>query len=458
MKLSLEELSELDRRHLWHPFTQMRDWCSQEPLIIVGGEGPYLIDSEGRRYLDGVSSLWVNLHGHRKREIDEAIIGQLKRIAHTTQLGLASPPAIELASRLAALSPPGLSRVFYSDDGSTAVEVALKMAFQFWAQQRPPRPEKRKFIAFDGAYHGDTLGAVSVGGISHFHECYRPLLFETLRAPSPYCYRCPWGEEPASCSAECLSELEGLAQDHGSEVAALIIEPLVQAAGGMIPQPPGFLKKVETICRRHEILLIADEVATGFGRTVLLFACQHEGVAPDLLSMAKGITGGYLPLAATLTTERVFEAFLGEPAEGRTFYHGHSYTGNPLACAAALANLEVFEKEKVLESLPAKAAFLWERLDKLSALPHVGDVRGRGLMAGVELVAEKASKRPYPPEARVGHRVIMATRKRGVILRPLGDVVVLMPPLCVKEEELELLVSVTAESIREVTESRGACP
>ncbi|MFQ5895285.1 MAG: adenosylmethionine--8-amino-7-oxononanoate transaminase [Nitrospinota bacterium] len=450
-----ERLESLDMRHLWHPFTQMKGWQEEEKLIVERGEGAYLFDVEGRRYLDGVASLWVNLHGHRHPAIDGAIREQLGRVAHTTQLGLASPQAIKLAARLVAISPPGLTRVFYSDDGATAVEVALKMAYQYQLQRRPPRPEKRKFIRLALAYHGDTLGAVSVGGIERFHALYRPLLFETLSNPNSYCYRCPYDMAYPQCEVHCGRELEDLIARHAEEAAALILEPVIQGAAGMIVQPPGYLRRVRERCKAHDVLLIADEVATGFGRTGRMFACEHEGVSPDFLCLAKGITGGYLPLAATLTTEEVYDAFLGEYAESRTFFHGHSYTGNPLGCAAALANLDIFEKGRTLESLQPKIARLWAELEKLKALPQVGEVRGKGFMVGIELVRDKATKEPFPVEFRAGHRAILAARERGLILRPLGDVIVLVPPYCVTEEEIAWMVGAAGESIEESAKARA---
>jgi adenosylmethionine-8-amino-7-oxononanoate aminotransferase len=442
MGYSYETLVNWDRDHLWHPFTQMQGFREEELLIITRGEGVYLYDLQGRRYLDGVSSLWTNVHGHRRPELDQAIREQLEQVAHSTLLGIAHPPAIVLARALAEMTPPGLTKVFYSDSGSTAVEVALKMAFQYW--QLRGFPQKQRFLKLSGAYHGDTLGAVSVGGITLFHDIFRPLLFETLEAPAPYCYRCP---EEKDCRDQCLERLEELVAAHHQELAALILEPVMQGAAGMIPQPPGYLARVREVTRRYDVLLIADEVATGFGRTGRMFACEHEKVSPDLLCLAKGITGGYLPLAATLATDEIYQAFWGEFQEFKAFFHGHTYTGNPLAAAAGLASLEIFQKEKVMESLPAKIDKLSHLLAGMQANPHVGDIRQRGLMVGIELVQDRETREPFPPARRLGHRVILEARKRGVILRPLGDVVVLMPPLCISLEELDTLIRITYESI-----------
>jgi adenosylmethionine-8-amino-7-oxononanoate aminotransferase len=442
MAYDRDTLVKWDRDHLWHPFTQMQGFCQEDLLIITRGEGVYLYDHEGRRYLDGVSSLWCNVHGHRRPELDRAIQAQLERVSHSTLLGLAHPPAIVLARRLAEMAPAGLTRVFFSDDGATAVEVALKMAFQYWHNRG--RPEKRRFLKLSGGYHGDTLGAVAVGGIPLFHETYHPLLFPTLEAPAPYCYRCRDRED---CREQCLTRLEELVAAHHGELAGVILEPVMQGAAGMIPQPPGYLARVREVTREHGVLLIADEVATGFGRTGRMFACEHESVTPDLMCLAKGLTGGYLPLAATLATDEVYQAFLGEYHEFRTFFHGHTYTGNPLAAAAGLASLDIFVRDRVLEALPAKIALLTQELAAMSHHPHVGDIRQRGLMVGLELVQDKGTREPFPVARRTGHRVILEARKLGVILRPLGDTIVLMPPLCIAMGELQSLCRITYEAI-----------
>jgi adenosylmethionine---8-amino-7-oxononanoate aminotransferase len=415
--------AQLDRDHLWHPFTQQQGWVEEEPLMIERAEGSELIDSEGRRYIDGVSSLWCNVHGHRHPGINAAVREQLDRVAHTTMLGLSHPAGAELAARLVALAPPGLSRVFYSETGSTATEIALKMAFQFQQQRGGQHRRRTSFVHLREAYHGDTIGSVSVGGIDLFHSTYRPLLFPAHAA------------EPGDAA-----DLERVLAGHEEEVAALILEPLVQGAAGMLVHPPGYLRQARELCDRFGVLMICDEVATGFGRTGTMFACEQEGVAPDLLCLAKGLTGGYLPLAATLASERIYEGFLGAPEERRTFFHGHTYTGNPLACAAALASLEAFEEERTLERLPAKVELLAERLEWLAAMPEVVEVRRRGFMVGIDLGE-------HDPALRLGHRVVLEARRRGAIVRPLGDVVVLMPPLSIAAEELERLVAIVAESI-----------
>lgn len=422
------DLLSADRRHVWHPFTQQLGWTHDpEPLIIERAEGTNLYDLDGNRYIDGVSSLWCNVHGHRHPRIDEAVRDQLDRVAHSTMLGLSHPGAIELAERLVEIAPAGLTRVFYSDSGSTAVEIALKMAFQYWQQQEGDAQKRRRFISLKEAYHGDTVGSVSVGGMDLFHSIYRPLLFDTIKAT------------PGD-----IEEMELLLDTHAHEVAAVVMEPLVQGAAGMLLHPEGYLRSVRELCDRHGVLLICDEVATGFGRTGTMFACEQEGVAPDFLCLAKGITGGYMPLAATLATERVYEGFLGRYDEYRTFFHGHTYTGNPLACAAALATLDVFEEEETIEELAPKIDLLGSLLEEVERLPAVGEVRRRGFMVGIQLEG-------FAPEARTGHLVTMEARERGAIVRPLGDVVVLMPPLSISHADLAALVAITADAIEAVT-------
>ena len=444
-----ERLLRMDISHLWHPFTQMKLWEREPPLIIEKAEGNWLIDTLGRRYFDGVSSLWVTVHGHNHPEIVQALSSQLELLDHSTLLGLSHPPAVELASMLISISPPGLTRVFYSESGSTAVEIALKMAFQF--QRQTGNTEKKAFVALEGAYHGDTLGAVSVGGISLFHKTYEPLLFAVHRLPQPHCRHCSLHLRHPACGLACAETLEELLRRDEFRICALIVEPLVQGAAGIIVQPAGYLKKIWDICRKHGVLFIADEVATGFGRTGSMFACQKEGITPDIMAVGKGLSGGVLPLAATITSEKVYEAFLGEFDEFKTFFHGHTYSGNPLACAAAIANLKLMESEHLPQGLDALITRFNEAVAALADLPHVVEVRQLGLMAGVEIVADKERDIPYDPGLRMGHRVIMACRARGVIIRPLGDTLVLMPPLSSTAQEIDHLVAAVAESISEVT-------
>jgi len=448
----MSDPAERDQRTLWHPFTQMSDWMDSRPLVIERGEGNYLIDTEGRSYFDGISSMWVNLHGHDHPRIRAAIHEQLDRLAHSTLLGLSNLPGIELAERLIELAPSGLSRVFFSDNGATAVEIALKMAFQFWQQQDDEVARARtRFVALKDAYHGDTLGALALGGIESFHETFRPLVFDTLRAENADCYRCPYGLRYPDCKIHCLESLEGILERQGQEVAAVVVEPLVQAAAGMRLLPDGWLRRVRELCDQHGTLLIVDEVATGFGRTGRMFACEHEGVSPDLMALAKGMTAGFLPLAATLASEKIFNGFLGPVRDQRQLFHGHSYTGNALGCAAALASLDVFEEEHVLENVRELSVHLAQRLESLRRLPAVGDIRQRGLMVGIELVRDHETKAPFDPGERIGALVCMAMRKHGVILRPLGDTVVLMPPLSVQRGEIDHLIDALAKCIAQLT-------
>jgi adenosylmethionine---8-amino-7-oxononanoate aminotransferase len=443
----MTDWAELDKKYIWHPFTQMEDWAFQNNIVIERAEGNYLIDTSGNKYLDGISSLWVNIHGHGKKEIDEAIRRQIEKVSHSTLLGLASIPSIKLAERLVAIAPTGLTRVFYSDSGSTAVEVALKIAFQYW--RNLGFKEKQLFVALSDAYHGDTIGSVSVGGIDLFHNIFKPLLFNTLYVPTPFPYRYP-SLSRSQCRDMALDCFRVMAATRAKEIAAIVLEPLMQGAAGMIAHPAGFLKGIEKICREYGILLIVDEVATGFGRTGKMFACEHEGVEPDIMAVAKGLSGGYLPLAATLVTEEIYKAFLGDYSEYRAFFHGHSYTGNALACAAAVASLDLFNSERVLDNLTGKIVILSELLEsEISVLPWVGDTRQCGLMVGIELVKNKQRRVSYPPELRIGALVCKTIRKYGVILRPLGDVVVLMPPLSITDKEMKSLVSATALSIKE---------
>ncbi len=444
----MRDWSSLDKKYLWHPFTQMAEWLQSEILVIDSADGNYLIDINGRRYLDGVSSLWVNIHGHRKSKIDEAIRRQLDKIAHSTLLGLASTPSIELAEKLVQITPRNLTKVFYSDSGSTAVEVGLKIAFQYW--RNLGRKDKTLFITLSDAYHGDTIGSVSLGSIDLFHSIFHPLLFHTLTIPTPFPYRCP-DLTPDQCRDMSLAQLTKLVHEHENRIAAVVMEPLVQGAAGMIVHPRGFLKEVWNICRNNDILLLCDEVATGFGRTGRMFAVEHEGVEPDILCLAKGLSGGYLPLAATLVSDEIFNAFLGSYTDYKTFFHGHSYTGNALACAAACACLDIFEEERVLEVAQGKIRRLHEELAaQVAPLRWVGDLRQCGFMVGIELVADRNSRKAFPVELRMGARVTQDVRRAGVILRPLGDVVVLMPPLSITADEIRYLVSATAQSIQNV--------
>ena len=430
----MEKLELWDKEYFWHPFTQMKVYREEENLIFERGEGVYLYDIKGRRFIDAISSLWCNLHGHNHPKLNKALIDQLQKVAHTTTLGSSNVPAILLAKRLVEIAPKGLTKVFYSEDGAEAVEIAIKLAYQYWRN----KGEKRKaFITLSEAYHGDTLGAVSLGGIDLFHGTYKDLLFESIKLPSPYLFcKEKYGRLCDECKQELLNMLEEILKSR-EDIVAVSLEAGIQGAAGMLPFPRGFLRGVRELTRKYNTLLIVDEVATGFGRTGTMFYCEQEEVSPDFMCLGKGITGGYLPLAATLTTEEVFNAFLGEFGELKHFYHGHTYTGNNLACAVALANLEVFEEERTLEKLKPKIEHLRKRLEEFWELKHVGDVRQLGFMAGIELVKDKKTGERFPYGERTGFKVAYKCRERGVFLRPLGDVMVLMMPLVISIEEMD---------------------
>ncbi|MDE3839179.1 adenosylmethionine--8-amino-7-oxononanoate transaminase [Bacillus methanolicus] len=448
--LSYDELVEKNKRYLWHPFTQMKEYIEDDPVIIASGNGRKLRDVKGNEYWDGVSSIWLNVHGHRVPELDQAIRDQLDEIAHSTLLGMANIPAILLAEKLIQLMPPGLSKVFYSDSGATAVEIAIKMAFQYW--QHKGKPEKRRFITMKEAYHGDTIGAVSVGAIDIYHKAYSSLLFNSIKVPYPYVYRSPIVGDEHEQTKFFLAKLEKTLQTHDHEVAALIIEPIVQGASGIIVMPQGYLSGVRELCSKYNVLMIADEVATGFGRTGRLFACNHEGVTPDILTAGKGLTGGYLPVAITVTTDDIYEAFLGDHEELKTFFHGHSYTGNQLGCAVAIANINLIEKKNLIHEVERKSQYIANRLHEFRQLYHVGDIRQKGFMIGLELVVDRNTKETYKWSERIGVKVCRRARELGMLIRPLGNVVVFMPPLASTIEELDSMLGILYQSIQEVTE------
>jgi adenosylmethionine-8-amino-7-oxononanoate aminotransferase len=443
-----DELFAWDSRHYWHAFTQMAEY---EPLVIERAEGCRLIDVDGREYIDGTSSMWCNVHGHHHPRIDAAVREQLDRVAHCTSLGMGCDTTVRLARRLAELAPGNLEHVFFSSDGSSAIEVALKAAFQYWRQCKNPRPGKTKYIALSEAYHGDTIGSASVGGIARFQGIFEPLLFDVIRGPLPDPRRLPKHVGSSDATTYFLDELERLLITHHEETAALVIEPLVQCAAGIVMHPPEFLRGVRELTRRYHVLLIADEIAVGFGRTGKMFACEQEDVVPDFLCLGKGLTGGYLPMAATITHGEIFGAFLGTWSEARTLHHGHTYGGNPLAAAAALASLAVFEEEQTLAALQPKIARLDEHLRKLAEHPHVATTRQRGMIAALELTPNKANGLPFPAEERRAWRVCQETLRRGVWLRPLADVLYVMPPLAITLEELDIVMSTLAVAIDAAT-------
>ncbi len=448
------QLQKDDCQYVWHPFTQMQEWERHAPLIIRRGKGSYVYDMEGNAYLDATASIWVNVHGHRHPRIDQAIRYQLTQVAHTTLLGLSNPPAIQLAKALIQLAPKGLRKVFYSDNGSTAVEVAAKMAIQYWKQCPAPQPRKTRFIHLGLAYHGDTVGGMSLSGVDLFRGPFSSLLFPSHGIEPPYCYRCALRLRFPECDLACLAPLEKLLQAKHREIAGLILEPMVQAVAGIIPSPPGYLKRVRDLCTRYNVLFIADEVATGFGRTGRMFACEHEDISPDIMAIAKGLTGGYLPLAATLTTTAIYEAFLGEVHEEKTFFHGHSYAGNPLGCAAALANLAIFKTERTLTKLQKRIPQFRTFLKSLADDPWVGDIRQCGYMVGIELVQDKNQKNPFPASDRIGQKIAMTARTLGLLIRPIGTIMILMPPLSATMKELNQMVTILKLAISVVRASR----
>lgn len=448
MITDFERLAAMNKNHLWHPFTQMKDYNNADPLIIERGEGIKLYDVQGRAYYDGFSSVWLNVHGHNVPELNQAITEQLGRVAHSTLLGMANVPAIELAEKLVEITPEGLNKVFYSDSGATGVEIAIKMAFQYWHNKGIQG--KTKFVTMNQAYHGDTIGAVSVGAIPLYHDTFRPMLFSSYTIPYPYAYRHAGGETQAL--EETLASLLHLLETKSDEIAALIVEPIVQGAGGIIVMPSGCLRQMAALCREYGVLLIADEVATGFGRTGAMFACNLEDVSPDLMVVGKGLTGGYLPVAATLATDELYEAFYADYEEQKTFFHGHSYTGNPLGCAVALASLKLFEERNMIEGVRAKASFVQQKLAALKDCLHVGEIRQKGLMIGIELVRDKVSREPYDWANRIGVRTTLRARELGMLTRPLGNVIVFIPPLSSNEDELDAMTNILMESILHVTE------
>ena len=452
--LDKETLVAWDKRYLWHPFTQMQDWLTEDVVIIERGEGCYLIDTAGNRYIDGTASMWTNVHGHNHPELNTALKTQLDKISHTTLLGYSNIPAIQLAQKLVEITPAGLNKVFYSDNGSTAVEIALKMAYQYW--QHKGEPQRKLFIHFDNAYHGDTIGAMSVGGIDSFHTTFDSLLFKGIRVSAPETYRSArytgTSGNNTNVKTRWLNAVEAVLSENAGQVAGIILEPLIQGAGGMLVAPKGFLKALAVLAKRWETLLIVDEVMTGFGRTGKMWACEHENVTPDLLCTAKGLAAGYLPLAATLTTDDIYNAFLGEYGDLKTFFHGHTFTGNPLACAVALENIAIFERENLLSELQPTIEHFRNRLQDFYALPHVGDVRVCGFAAGVELMKNPDTYTPYPFEEKMGIRVCKEALAHGAMLRPLVNTIVLMPPLQISISALDSLLDIVYSSIETVTE------
>lgn len=447
------EWIEKDLKYVWHPDTQMKQYEGEnyKPTLIERGEGIYVYDSDGNKYIDAVSSWWVNTLGHSVQRLNNVLTEQANKIEHILLADFTHKPAIELAERLVKLAGEPFSKVFYSDDGSTANEVAIKMAYQYWYQKG--KPEKKYFVSMTDSYHGDTLGTVSVGGIDIYKEVFNPLVFETLKVCAPYCYRCPKNCKQGNCNLECFNEVEELFETRHNDIAAIIVEPLVQGAAGMRVYPVEYLKKLRALCDKYDILLIDDEVAMAFGRTGKYFAFEHAGIKPDIFCVAKGITAGYVPLAATITTNKIYEAFYDDFSKLKTFYHGHSFTGNPIACAIANETLKIMEEENIIEKLKTKSKFLKNALQKFKNLKHVGDIRHIGMVGAVELVQNKETKEPYKFTERIGHKVFLEAMKRGAILRPIGNIIYFLPPLIITEKEIENLIEIAYNSIKTVTEN-----
>ncbi len=446
----VQNLENWDKEYVWHPFTQMKMYQQNKPLIIERGQGSYLYDIEGKKYLDGYASLWVNVHGHNVPALNEALIHQVHQIAHSTLLGSANVPSILLAKKLAEITPGNLCKVFYSDTGSASVEIALKIAYQYWQNTNLEKyKNKHTFISLDDAYHGDTIGSVSVGGMDLYHRIFEPLLFKRVSLPTPHTYRMTEFDHAEDVKNFCLQRLESLLQEKADEIAGIIIEPLVQGAAGIITHPSGFLKGVENLCRKHNVLLICDEVAVGFGRTGTMFACEQEEVVPDILCVGKGITGGYMPLAATITSQKIFDAFLGEKEEHKTFYHGHTYTGNQLSCSVALKNIQLMEETALIEKVQVNASFVKEQLQELYKLDIVGDIRQRGLMVGIEIVQNKETKTIFPIQENKLDNIVLAARQKGLIIRQLDQVLTFMPVLAMSQNELEEAIRIIYQSILE---------
>lgn len=444
------EIEEKDKKYIWHPFTQMKDWMSEPATVIESGQGVTLRDMGGAEYLDAFSSYWCNIHGHGEPRLVRALTKQMGKIAHSTFLGYSNVPAVEFAEELIKIAPDGLARVFYSDDGSTAVEAAIKMSYQYWRQVEPGS-KRRRFLALSSAYHGDTVGAMSVGGIDLYHETFRDLLMDVDFAPAPHCYRCPMDLKRDDCGLACAKAVEDKLVEGAGTFCAMIIEPLVQCPAGIITAPDGYLERVADACAKNGVLLIADEVATGFGRTGTMFACQREAVTPDIMALSKSITSGTMPFAATLATEKVFGAFLGDYAERKTFFHGHTYTGNQLGAALALESLRLIKERDVVGQVNEKAAAIRPELESFRQLKHVGDVRQRGLIIGVELVKDKATREPYPWKDKIGGRVCQEAKLRGLMARPLGGVIPLFPAPSAKTAEIMKMASILRDSIIAVT-------
>ncbi len=443
--MNKKEILELDRRHIWHPCTQEKDLETLPPIPISHGKGSFLYDFDGNRYIDGVSSWWVNLFGHSHPSLNRALTEQAEKVSHHIFAGFTHEPAALLTASLCAIAPTGLNKVFFTDNGSAAVEAALKMSFQYW--QQVGSPTKTRFVSISEAYHGETIGALSVGGCELYREVYRPILLDEFQVQGPDCYRCPYGLTRDTCQAECFAAMEELVEREHAQIAAVIIEPLIQGAAGMRIYPPVYLTKLRELCDRCQVHYIADEIAVGFGRTGKMFANHHAGVSPDILCLSKGITGGYMPLAVVMTTQQIYDAFYDDYQSLKAFLHSHSYSGNPLACAVACEVLNIFRDEQILQKLEPKMAVLDAAVDRFEALPHIGEFRRCGMVAAVEMVQNKNLKTPYPWQQRRGYEVYQKALSKGALLRPLGNVIYFMPALNIEEQTLQELLDIAFEAV-----------
>lgn len=445
---TISNLQRRDLQHVWHPCSQMKDYEDFPPIVIKSGKGIYLYDENGRQYMDAVSSWWVNLFGHSNERISTALANQAFQLEHAIFANFTHEPAIFLAEKLVKITPDGLKKVFFADNGSSAIEVALKMSFQYHMQKN--KRKKKRFLALTDAYHGETLGALSVGGVGLYNDVFRPLLLDTERAQGPDCFRCPFNDRPDHCSAPCLSFIEEKLELYHEEITAIIIEPLIQAAAGMKMYPPSYLKKLKELCLQYDVHLIADEIAVGFGRTGTMFACEQAGITPDFMCLSKGLTGGYLPLSVVLTTDDVYQAFYDDYHTMKAFLHSHSYTGNPLACRVALEVLQIFEEDDYIEQIQGKSTYM----NKLATgvfnhQAYVGEYRQTGMVGAIELVKDKETKEPFPSEERIGYKIYQIALENGLLLRPLGNVLYFMPPYVITKEEIKTMIEKTNKAIQE---------
>ncbi len=444
----MNELSERDLRHIWHPCTQMKDHEDFPPIVISRAQGVWLYDVEGNRYLDAVSSWWVNLFGHANKRLSAVLADQATKLEHVIFAGFSHEPAIELAERITKLAPTGLERVFFADNGSSSIEVALKMSFQY--HQQTEHPKKTKFVTLSDAYHGETLGALALGDLDLYSKIYKPILMDTIRVQGPDCYRCPFGKVRDTCASECYTEMETVLHKNHDKIAAVIIEPMIQAAAGMKMYSPEYLKKLRTTCSNLNIILIADEIAVGFGRTGNMFACEHASISPDIMCLSKGLTAGYMPLSLTLCTDKIYQAFYSDYSKMKAFMHSHSYTGNPLACRIACESLKIFKEDKILQNNMAKSKMIGAVTKKFAdRVKQIGEIRQLGMVLAIELVKDNTTKEPFPLSERIGYKIYKRALKKGVLIRPLGNVIYFIPPYIINDEEITFMVENAFQSIEE---------